>query len=825
MLLPQPIHHAWRSLRRAPAFTIAAVLTLTIGIAASVAIFTVVNGVLLKPLPYPGAERLAGVWHDLPPINIHKANQTAGTYFTYQRLARSFENSAVYQESAVNVVNPGGDTEPARVSAVFATASLVPTLGVAPVKGRSFTEAEDIPNGPAVVVIGEGMWRSRFGSDPGIVGRSVEINGLTREIIGVMPSGFRFPSAETQIWLPLQLDPNTAFPGGFNYNGIARLRDGISTESAQRELSALLPRMVELFPNFAPGVSTQMLLEQAKPSPIVTSLRSDVTSGIDRTLWIVAAAAGLVLLVACANVANLILVRADGRQRELAVREALGAGRARVMAHFLSESVVLAALAALAGLLIAWFAVRTLVIAGPVEIPRLAEVGVDATTVVFALIIAALVAVICSIIPAIRITRIPLLSALREGGRGGTAGRRQHRVRGTIVAAQIALALVALAGSGLLLRSFQQLNQVRPGFDAEDVSTFWMSLPRARYANDSALVPFYARLVEQVGGLPGVREVGLSSRLPLLQRGMNQNPFYAEDDPTAATRIPPLQIYTVADAGYFRTMGIPLLAGRPFAGLGVQQSGEAIISQRTAEYFWKDPSGKAAIGKRFQSLPNSSWYTVIGVVGNARDTSLATPPAQTVYFPLVANRDTLFGQSQRTVALTVKTSGALPSLTSAVQGVLRELDPTLPLFDVRPLQSVMRESTAQLTFTSTIIGAAAVVTLLLGGIGLYGVMAYLVTLRTRELGVRMALGAHPSAVAGMLTRQGLMLTGIGIAAGLALYAGVARFLRSFLYGVSLTDPLTLGGAALVLILISLLATWTPARRAARVDPADTLRAE
>ena len=825
MPIAQPLRYAWRSLRRTPVFTLTAALTLVIGIGASVAIFAIVNGVLLKPLPYGNPERLVGIWHNFPPLKLDKANQSSGTYFTYKKLARSIESIGVYEDGAVNVAEPGNSSEPQRLTSAWITASLIPTLQVSPLLGRTFTEGEDVPNGPNLAIISEGMWRTRFGSDRGVIGRTLNVNGLSRQIIGVMPERFRFPTADAELWFPLQLDPNAVFAGGFNYNGIARLKPGVTITNAQRDFATVLPRIVELFPTLVPGMPTQMLLDQAKPVPVLIPLREDVTGSIYRTLWMVAAAAALVLLVACANVANLILVRADGRQRELAVREALGAGRARVMLHFLSESALLAGIAGAVGLAGAWAAVRALVAAGPAAVPRLAEVRIDATTVFFALVITILVAVLCSIIPAMRISRVPLFSALREGGRGGTAGRAQHRMRGAIVAVQIALALVALAGSGLLLRSFQRLNGVQPGFNSENVSTFWMALPHARYPNDTALVQFYARLAARVAELPGVVNVGLSSRLPLEPRGMNQNPFYVEDDPTATTKIPPLQVFTVIDAGYFRTMGIPLLAGHTFDRLGVQRDGEAIISQRTAEQFWKDPTGKAALGKRFRNFPRAPWHTIIGVVGNVRDSSLATPPLQVVYTPQAATRDTLASQSQRTMALVVKTTRELPSLTGSVQRVIRELDPTLPTFDVRSLTAVMRASMAQLSFTTIILGATAAVTLLLGAIGLYGVMAYLVTLRTRELGVRIALGAQPRAVATMMTRQGLVLTVIGVAAGLVLFALVARFLKSFLFGVATMDPLTIGAASLVLVAIAGLASWIPARRASRVDPANTLRAE
>ena len=825
MSVPQLVRHVLRSLRRTPVFTITASLTLVIGIGAAVAIFAVVNGVLLRPLPYGSPERLVGAWHDLPPIGLTHAQQTQTTYYTYQRLAHTIEGIGLYQEGAVNVAEPGGAGEPQRVAAAWFTATLIPVLKVSPILGRNFTDAEDLPNAPFVILISERMWRNRFEADPKIIGRTLDVNGRSRQIIGVMPARFRFPAEATQLWVPLQMDPANKYPGGFNYNSIARLKPGVSAADAQRDFASVLPRMVELYPTFAPGVSTQMLMDQAKPRPVLVPLREDVTGGIAKTLWMVAAAAVLVLLVACANVSNLILVRADGRHREFAVREALGAGRARVMMHFLAESVVLATGAGVIGLALATLAVRTLVAAGPADIPRLAEVGIDASSLVFTAILAVLVAVLCSLIPALRIGRGNLANTLREGGRSGTGGRAQQRVRGALVAAQIAIALVVLAGSGLLIRTFEHLNAVRPGFDPRNVATFWIALPHARYANDSAVARFYAQLDARVAELPGVQAVGLSSRLPLEQHGLNQNPLYPENDPSYAQKIPPLQIFTTTDAGYFHAMGIPLIAGRTFERLDAQRDGDAIISRRTAIQFWKDSTGKTAVGKRFRNLPSGPWYTVIGVVGDARDSALAAPPAQTAYFPEVAGRDTVFGQTQGTMALVVRTTGDPAAITSAVQRTVRELDPTLPLFDVRLMTTVFNASMAQLSFIILILGAAAAVTLLLGAIGLYGVMAYVVTLRTKELGVRIALGAQPRAVAAMMTRQGMVLTVIGIGGGLVLFALVARFLRSFLFGVATSDPVTLVGASLLLVVIATLASWIPARRASRVDPAEVLRAE
>ena len=565
------LRHAARALRRTPVFTIAASLTLVIGIAASIAIFTIVNGVLLRPLPYGSSERLVGVWFDLPGVNLKKIEQTLGTFFTFKRLARTIEAIGVYEEGAVNVAEPGGASAPQRVQTATISADMIPVLQVSPILGRNFTADEDLPNGPKVVIISEGIWRSRFGADRNVIGRTMDVGGVSSQIVGVMPSGFRFPVPSTQLWLPMKLDPSPVFTNGFNIRAIARLKPGVSVADAQRDFAAVLPRVVDLYPQLAPGASMKMVMEQAKPIPVLVPLKEDMTGGIAKTLWMVAAAAGLVLLVACANVTNLILVRADGRQRELAVREALGAGRARVMSHFLAESAVLTALAGVVGLGVAWIAIRLLVGTGPAQIPRLAEVRIDSAGVVFMAVVSALVALVCSVIPALRIGRVHLSKALREGGRGGTAGKVQQRVRGALVAGQIALALVVLSASGLLLRSFKAMHAVKPGFNPEGVATLWIALPGARYAKDTAAVRFYAELLRRVNELPGVQSAGVSSRLPA--RDDEYEPECRSTPRTTRPRTPTrsrrCRCYTTTDGGYFRTMGIPLIAGKTFERLDV----------------------------------------------------------------------------------------------------------------------------------------------------------------------------------------------------------------------------------------------------------------
>jgi predicted permease len=445
--------------------------------------------------------------------------------------------------------------------------------------------------------------------------------------------------------------------------------------------------------------------------------------------------------------------------------------------------------------------------------------------VMFTVIVAAIVAIACSAFPAVRFLRGNPLAGLRDGGRGGTVGGKRQRMRGALVVAQVALALVVLAASGLLLRSFQRLHGVRPGFDAEGVATLWVAAPTLRYPSDTAVVRFYSNLTERVAQLPGVTTVGLTSRLPLSDHGMNQNPMYVEGDASAATKIPPLESYITVDSGYFRAMGIPLIAGRLFDHIGRQRPDEAIISQEAARMVFHDSTGRAALNKRFRQLPTTPWHTVVGVVGSVRDTSLAGGPARTVYMPETIGADTTMGQLQRTLGVVARTRGDVTATTRGIQRAIHDLDPTLPTFDVRSMRATLEGSMALLSFTMIVLMVAAGVTLVLGMIGLYGVIAYVVALRARELGVRIALGAQPGAIATMVTTQGLVLCGAGVAIGLALVAVGGRFLRSLLFEIGPADPVALGSTVAIVAVFALFASWIPARRASRVNPAEALRAD
>lgn len=821
--IAQDIRHGCRSLLRRPAFCIAALGTLAIGIGALTAMFAIVDAILLRPLPYREPERLVGAWHNMPPINLPHAPQAAQTYFTYATQAHTIDGIGIYRESAANISAVGQATDPQRLQIAGCTASLFSVLGVTPLRGRVIAADEDRPGGADVTVISEALWRSMFGSDPHIVGKLVDVNGVSLRIVGVLPRSFGIPSSRVALWVPLGIDPANPPPAAFAFDGIARLKRGVTPAMAERDFATVLPRAANLYPQFVPGISTGQILAQTKPLPVLTPLRDDIVGGVSTTLWFTAAAATLLYLVACINVGNLALVRFDARQSELAMRQALGASRARLARSYFAELAIVAAVAGVCGLAIARAALGVLARYGPADLPRLAEVRVDWQAVLFALVASACGALLSGVIPLARLRRG--LLRLTTSTRGGTASRAANRTRETLVAVQIALALVVLAGSGLLVRSFARLHSVRPGFDAGHVATFWVSLPQSRYAGDTAIVRFYTTLLERSRALPGVTRAGLTSRLPLVSRGFDDNPLYAEGAASTDNKLPPLQLFTTVGGDYFEAMKIPLLSGKLFDAIDAQREGDAIVSSRTAAMFWHDSTGRSVIGKRFRVLPTSRWYTVVGVVANTRDSSLATVPSPVVYFPETEYTDPTGPHAARTMALVVRTTGDPSALTPAVQRIVRELDASLPVFDTQSMTNAVRASTARLRFTVLVLGAAALVTLALGALGLYGVMGYVVALRRREIGIRIALGATPGAVAGATTREAMAVTAVGLAAGFALFAVVAPLARSIAYGVTAWDPAAVGGAASILLAAAILASWIPARRAARVDPAETLRAD
>jgi predicted permease len=811
--------HSLRSLRRTPVFAMAAALTLALGIGSVAAAFAIAYGVLLEPLPYGQPDRLVSLGLELRASGLQHIQQPPAVYLTYKRFARRIADVGFYRTGNANLSDRDGIAEPLRVTATWITASTIPLLQVPPILGRSFTDEEDHDGGPDVAVISESVWRTYFQASRDVIGKTLIVNSVPRRIVGVMPHQFMFPEADTKLWLPARLDRDPTAMGDFAYRSVARLAPGATPADAQRELASLLPRLAELFPRLESGSITTSWLEENKPAPVVVPLRDEITSGIARTLWMLAAAAGLVLLVALANVANLMLIRADARQLELAVREALGASRLRIATHFLGESLVLATAAGAAALLASWGAVRALVAFGPTDVPRLAELHLGDATVGFVIVVSMAAAIICSVIPTVRIRSAALSINLRDGGRGETAGRVRQRLRSAIAALQIAVALVALAGSALLLRTFERLHQERPGFDATNVVTLWTQLPFARYG-ESESVAFYARLTESVGKLPGVIAAGVTSRLPLGDSETRLLSFRRDDGQILSVPV------VACDPGYFTSMSIPILAGPGFRPLGLQRDGEVVLSRQAIETFYGGATAHAAIGRSLSLAPSGPKYTVVGVIGDVRDQDLGTPPSPTVYMPQAVSIDETTGPAaRRTMALVVRTAGPPAGIVPPIRQIMRDLDPTVPIFNIESMSDVVRASTARLSLILAIMSAAAVITLVLGAIGLYGVMAYMVALRTRELGIRIALGADPRQLALSTALGALALVASGVAAGFVLYAVATPFLRGFLYGVTAADPLTLSGATAVLVVTACFASWLPARRAARVDPTVALRAE
>lgn len=813
---------AFQSLKRTPAFTVAVILTLVLGVSVVASMFAIVYGVLLAPLPYGQPDRLVSV--SLKSVELGSIRQPTAVYFTYKQFATSVEDVGFYRTGSSNLWIEGDDAAAESVIATWVTASMMPLLKVPPLLGRSFTSEEELRGGPQAVILSEAEWRSRFDAAPDVIGKTLMVNSVPRVIVGVMPARFAFPlhgngSSDTRVWLPVK-HTDHAIMEDFSYLAVARLAPGATAEQAQRELAAVLPRMAESFPSVESGSSTASWLADVKPTPLVIPLREQITGDIARPLWMLAAAAGLVLLVAWANVINLMLIRADGRQQELAVRQALGAGRMRIAGHFLGESLVLGVIAGALALLVASGAVRALVAFGPAGVPRLAELGVGLPTVGFIALLTMIGVIVCAVLPAAWVRRSSLSNQLSDGARGASTGIARQRLRASITALQIALALVVSVGSALLLRTAHSLSQVHPGFDANGLTILRSQLPSAHY-DEAASVAFHARLIERVSQLPSVHAAGLTMRVPL-RGGMQLAQTYRIGTDGRTLSLP----VNMVDAGYFATMKIPLLAGRGFQPLEQQGAEDILISQLAAESLFGDTSGDAAVGKQLSLAPTGLSYTIIGVVGDVRDQDLSVPPVATVYRPQAVSMNPKVEPVARGgLTLVVRSSGPPGALVPAIREIVRELDPTVPVFNIETMDEVIRASTARLSLVLTLMTAAAVITLLLGTIGLYGMMAYMVALRTREFGVRVALGADPRRIARWVAMRGLLLAAAGIAAGFVLYAMAAPLLQAFLYGVTATDPATLVAATLVLLGTASLASWLPARRASRVDPAMALRAE
>ena len=793
---------ATRALLKRPAYAAVAAFTLALGVGANVAIFTVVNAVLIRPLPYPDSDRIVEIRHHMPGLGMPNVQSSVGLIDKYQQSARAITRMAGYDLRLLNLTGSGS---PERVRAVAVTPELFDVLATRPALGRPFLHSDARQGTTTVAILSHAIWQSRFGADPRVVGRTVQLDGQVVEIVGVMPRGFAFPDPETRLLVPLSIDPKVGF-GSFGTASIARLAPGATLEAARRELDQLQGRIPEWFPGL-----TRELLDGFGWSASIAPLRERVVSDISNTLWVLFGTVGLVLLIAGANVANLFLVRAESRQREVAVRSALGASRGRIVGTFLAESLVLAAIGGLVGMQLAAIGTRLLVAYGPAQLPRLHEVRMDMTVLAFGAALSLLAAAVLGLLPTLSTARRPLAVVIREGGRGSTIGRGRHRFRQLLVVAQVAMALVLLVGSGLMLRSAARLHAVDPGFEPEGLLAAGVSLGAQK--DRARAVTFYHQVLDELAGAPGVAAVGASSNLPVAAGSLNGASFEIRSRPRRDSEVLPFTMYSAVTAGYFETLGVPLLGGRaPERTDSEQGRSVAWVNNAFARQFLDN----RAIGESLKL--REDWLEVVGVVGDLRTSGLREDVRPMVYVP--AGNAAVPLDVMHAV---IRTDGAPASLAPALRSAVDRVDPSVPLTTVRTMSDIIEASLAQASFTVTMLAIAASVALVLGVVGLYGVISYIVAQRTAEIGVRLALGADPTSVRVMVLRQGVTVAIVGVIVGLGAAWASTRFMASLLFEVSARDPVVFATVALTLTVVSALAIDLPARRAAGIDPLQALR--
>ena len=823
----QEVTQAARRLWRSPAFTAATVLTLALAIGANTAIFAVVERIVWNPLPYPDSDRLIEMEHGSVTMRVSSGmGNTPGMYFLYRNRSQSLESAALFGVENRTLVGRG-DAE--RITVTRATPSLESVLRVRPALGRWFTEAEGEPGGPIVAVLSHGLWTRRFGQDLSVIGQTITLDGATMEVVGVMPQSFAFPFPRVDVWLPEQLSVKMGF-GLFGHQGVARLRDGVSLETARAELQGLLAGIAEAYPDdprARGNLSTKLTFTGR-------TLKDMTLGGIGRALTILLAAVGVVLLVACANVANLFLVSSEMRQREVAIRRALGAGRLGLGRYFFTESAVLAIVGGALGLSIAWVALELLVQVAPNSLPRIHEIRLEPIAIAYVGVLSLVAAFVFGAIPLWRGTST---GALHESGRGNTATRQRHGVRHLLLGAQVAMALMLLVGSGLMVRSVQNLQAIDPGFNPDSTLTFSIGLPHNQYRTlESALIAHHA-IVDRLKAVPGVASVAGTTCLPL-SMGCNGNTIRVEGEEYPAGVLPPLALYRGITGGYFETMGMRILRGRSIDRSDVdRQEPVAVISQALAKSAFKgqDPIGRRVASNqppRGNQPAELHWLTVVGVVNDHPMRALNEPtPMPYLFMPLSLGRapgvtnESRIAPGTDTLSYVVRTSTSPEQLVPAVREAVKSIDPNLALAQVITLQAMVDRASAQMTFTMVLLAIAAVVSLILGVIGIYGVTSYIVTQRTSEIGVRLALGAEPRGITRQIVRQGGVVALVGIAIGLAAAFAGSRLIASVLYGVSPRDPVVFASMAIALQMVALIACWLPARRAAALSPTIALRAD
>ena len=818
----QQLKQVLRRLRLSPLFTTITLITLAAGIGANTLVFSVVEGVLLKPLPYPDPNRLVGVWHTAPGIQIKDLNMAPSHYFIYREQGNSFQDVAMYQGDSYSVT---GINEPEQVDGLEVTDTLFPLLGVAPVAGRLFS-AEDVqPTAPKTAMLGYGYWMSKFGGDRSVVGRTIITDGDSRLIVGVLPRSFHFLDyRDPSVVTPFQFDRSKMKLGNYSYNGLARLKPGVTLEQANADVARMLPIVMNSFP--APEGFSIKLFENAHIGPQVRPLKQDVIGDIGNVLWVVMGSIGLVMLIVCANVANLVLVRTEGRRQELALRSALGAGRGRIAGELFLESAILGIIGSIVGLAFAYVGLRVLVSVAPENLPRIREIGIDGPVLLFTLVVTLIASALFACIPILKYAGVRLSTGIREGGRALSASREQHRARNILVVVQVALALVLLICSGLMIRTFHAMTKVNPGFThAEQLQSFHIMIPDTQIKSDEAALRMEQEIQNRLAAIPGTVSVALDTAPPM---GGNQSndPVLVEGRSYAEGEFPALRRFKFVGPGAFTTLGIPMIAGRDYTWDDIYQNHlVTIVSENTARELFQDP--QSAVGKRIRVATTDPFREIIGVVGNVHDDGISEKAPTSVYWPVLMKK--FEGQDsamRRYISYIIRNPHAgSETLMKDVRAAVWAVNPNLPLADVHTIQYFYDRSLARTTFTLIMIGVAGSMALLLGVVGLYGVIAYSVSQRKREIGIRMAIGAQTRELTNMFVRHGLILTGIGVACGLVAALILMRFMASILFGVSPMDPLTYIAVSVGLAATALLASYVPSRRAAAVDPVDALRAE
>jgi predicted permease len=822
------VRNGLRMMGRNPVFTVVGLLTIAIGIGANAAVFSVVNSVLLKPLNYPKSEELVSL-HQTAPGAAGLADFENGLllshsmYFTYSEHNQTFQSLGVWVTDTANVT---GLAEPEQVRLAAVSDGVLQTLDVPPAAGRWLSQMDQVPRGPERVMLSYGYWKRQFGGDRTVIGRNLTVDSRPREIVGVMPQGFRFVDTDFDVLVPLAFDRGKLILAGFGFHGIARLKPGSTIAEANADITRMLPIWMDSWTN-GPGTNPH-IYERWKITPMIRPLKQEVIGNVSEVLWVVMGTIGLVMLIACANVTNLLLVRVESRQQELAVRAALGAGRGRIVRGLLVESVMLGLLGGALGVGLAYGGVRFLLAVGPANLPRISEISIDARTLGFTLLLSVLSGLLFGLIPALKYTGPRTSLALRSGGRTISVSREHHRARNLLVVGQVAMALVLLVSAGLMIRTFQVLRTVDPGFtDAQHLQVMRISIPGSLVADPQQVTRTQNEILDKLAAIPGVTSTGFVSEMPMEGFDSDWDEIFAEDKVYANDTIAPLRLYKYISPGFLQTAGTRLVAGREFTWSEVYGTRSVVmVSESLAREMWGSPS--AAIGKRLREFSKMPWHEVIGVIQDVREKGVQDKAPEIVYWPPMM--ENLFGpgpaQAVRTVTFVIRSERAgTENFLNEVRQVVWSVNSNLPLASVRTMREVYDKSVARTSFTLVMLGIAGAMALALGLIGIYGVISYTVSQRKREIGIRLALGAQSGDVVSMVLRQGAKLALLGVGIGLVAAFGLARLMTSLLFGVTSHDPLTFGAVAALLILIALLACYIPARRAMKVDPMVALRYE